>query len=111
MFMGFLCRICRCLGSGPHERKSSAIPANDAAGEERAEPEGQVLGESQADDLTVIRGIGIAIQNRLNRADIITFAHLADANPEEVRELLGTLTRGVQVEAWINRARDLVAGK
>ena len=111
MFMGFLCRICRCLGSGPHERRSSATPANDAAGEERAEPEGQVLGESQVDDLTAIRGIGIAIQNRLNRAGITTYAQLAEAKPEEVREVLGELSRGTKFEAWINQARELSSGK
>ncbi len=111
MFMGFLCRICRCLGSGPHERRSSAIPANDAAGEERAEPQGQVLGESQVDDLTAIRGIGIVIQNRLNQAGITTYAQLAEAKPEEVREVLGELSRGTKFEAWINQARELSSGK
>ncbi len=110
MFMGLLCRICRCLGNGQHERRSSAIPADDAAGEERAEPEGQVLGESQVDDLTAIRGIGIAIQNRLNRAGITTYAQLAEAKPDEVREVLGELSRGTKFEAWINQAREMASG-
>ena len=111
MFMGFLCRICRCFRSGPHERRSSAIPTNDAAGEERAEPEGQVLDESQVDDLTAIRGFGIVIQNRLNRAGITTYAQLAEAKPEEVQEVLGELSRRTKFEAWINQARELASGK
>ena len=54
------------------------------------------------DDLTAIRGIGITLQNRLNRAGITTYAELAEAKPEQVREALGKLSRGVKVEAWIS---------
>ena len=34
------------------------------------------------DDLTAILGIGITLQNRLNRAGIMTYADLAEAKPE-----------------------------
>ncbi len=61
--------------------------------------------------LTAIRGIGITMQNRLNRAGIMTYAQLAEAKPEHVREALGKLLRGAKVEAWISRARELVASK
>lgn len=63
------------------------------------------------DDLTAIQGIGITLQNRLNRAGITTYAELAEAKPEQVREALGKLSRGAKVEAWIGQARDLVASK
>ena len=122
MLMGILCRICRCLAGGQREREPSAKPAGDAVGEERTEtaPEARAEGAGQApgessdgsvDDLTTIRGIGIAVQNRLNRAGITTYAQLAEAKPEEVREVLGELSRGTKIKAWINQARELAAGK
>ena len=116
MLVGILCRICRCLAVGPREREPSAKPAGrDAVGEERAEAEGQAPGEDAEgvlDDLTAIQGIGITMQNRLNRAGITTYAQLAEAKPEHVREVLGgKLSRGAKVEAWISQARELVASK
>ncbi len=115
MLVGILCRICRCLPVGPREREPSAKPVGDAVGEERAEAKGQAPGENPGgvvDDLTAIRGIGITVQNRLNRAGITTYAQLAEAKPEHVREVLdGKLSRGASVEAWISQARDLVASK
>ncbi len=81
MLVGILCRICRCLAVGPREREPFAKPVGDAVGEERAEAEGQAPGENPEGvaDLTAIRGIGIAVQNRLNRAGITTYAQLAEA--------------------------------
>ncbi len=114
MLGGILCRICRCLVVGPREREPSAKPAGDAVVEERAEAEGQAPGENPegvVDDLTAIRGIGITVQNRLNRAGITTYAQLAEAEPEQVREALGKLSRGARVEAWISQVQDLVASK
>ncbi len=115
MLGGILFRICRCLAGGPREREPSAKPAGDAVGEERAEAEGQAPGEDAdgvVDDLTAIRGIGITMQNRLNRAGITTYAQLAEANPEHMREVLGgKLSRGAKFEAWISQALELVASK
>jgi predicted flap endonuclease-1-like 5' DNA nuclease len=114
MVVGILCRICRCLAGRPRECGPSAKPAGDAVGEERAEAEGPVPGddpEGVVDDLTAIRGIGITVQNRLNRASITTYAELAEAKPEQVREALGKLSRVAKVEAWISQARELVASK
>ncbi len=114
MLEGILSRICRCLAGRPREREPSAKPAGDAVGEGRAEAEGPVPGgdaEGVVDDLTAIQGIGIAMQNRLNRAGITTYAELAEAKPEQVREALGKLSLGAKVEAWISQARELVASK
>ncbi len=111
MLVGILCRMCRCLAVGPREREPSAKPAGDAVGEKRAEAEGQAPGEG-AGGVTAIQGIGITMQNRLNRAGITTYAQLAEAKPEYVREVLGgKLSRDAKVDAWISRARELVAGK
>ncbi len=90
MLVGILCRICRCLPVGPREREPSAKPVGDAVGEERAEAEGQAPGENPegvVDDLSAIQGIGIIMQNRLNRAGITTYAQLAEAKPEHMREV------------------------
>ena len=114
MLVGILCRICRCLPVGPREREPSAKPVSDAVGEERAEAEGQAPGENPGgvvDDLTAIQGIGITMQNRLNRAGITTYAQLAEAKPQHVREALGKLSQGASVEAWISQVQKLVASK
>ncbi len=114
MLMGILCRFCRCLAGRPREREPSAKPAGDAGGEARAEAEGQAPGlgaEGAIHDLTAIRGIGIAMQDRLNRAGITNYAKLAEAKPEHVREALGELSRGIKIEAWISQAQELAARK
>jgi predicted flap endonuclease-1-like 5' DNA nuclease len=67
--------------------------------------------ESAVDDFTAIHGIGITIQEHLNRMGITTYAQLADTKPEQLREALGRFSRGAEVEAWINKARELSAGK
>ncbi len=67
-------------------------------------------GENKADDLTVIRGIGIVTQNQLYKGGIKTYAALAGARPEELRKVLGDVARGAKIERWIAQAREL-AGK
>ena len=58
-----------------------------------------------------MRGIGISKQDRLLRAGIATYAQLAEAKPEQVREALGESSRGARVEEWISQARELAARK
>lgn len=123
MLMGILCRICRCLGAGPRERESSDTPTGTPAGDEAAQerpgtaPEARAQAQTPApaagaaDDLTAIKGIGLTTRNRLNRAGITTYARLAEAKPEQVREALGTSSRGTRVEAWISQAAKLAASK
>ncbi len=111
MLVGILCRFCRCLAARPPEHEPSAKPAGDAVGEARAEAEWQAPGQGAVDDLTAIEGIGIAMQDRLNRAGITNYAQLAEAKPEHVREALGKLLRGAKIEAWISQAQELAARK
>jgi large subunit ribosomal protein L21 len=59
------------------------------------------------DDLTVIKGIGPAVQNKLRALGITTFADLAAADPDAIlRQLKGSqpLTKG-KVQAWTEAAR------
>ncbi len=57
--------------------------------------------------MTAIRGIGIASQNRLYVAGIKSYAQLARASAEEVREILGNQGRVAKVEDWIAQAKEL----
>lgn len=61
---------------------------------------------ARADDLTAIKGIGPTFAKRLNDAGITTFAALAAATPEQLREV----TRAPAVanpEEWIAQARSM----
>jgi predicted flap endonuclease-1-like 5' DNA nuclease len=89
-----LSRLWRTLGDvtrkEPHEATAKEAP-----------------GENKADDLIVIRGIGNATQDQLYKAGIKTYAAVAGARPEELREVLGDVARGAKVERWIAQAREL----
>ena len=114
MLVAILCRFCRCFAGRPREHEPSAKPTGEAVGEARAEAEGQAPGqgaEGAIHDLTAIRGIGIVMQDRLNRVGITNYAQLAEAKPEHVREALGKLSRGTKIEAWISQAQELAARK
>ncbi len=88
-----LCGLWRC-----------AVPSQGR--EQTGEPN-----DSTSDDLTVIRGIGIATQDRLYRAGIKSFSELAQSSPEKIREALGKMARGAKVETWIEEAGGLAKAK
>ncbi len=88
-----LCRLWRC--EMPSQSRDQTEESN----------------KSSTDDLTVIRGIGIVTQDRLCRAGIKSFSQLAQASPEKLREILGTMARGARVEAWVKEAAGLAKGK
>ncbi len=91
-----LCRCWGCLAPGPERRERAADKA------EAGEPP-----EVSPDDLAAIRGIGMATQDRLYRAGIKSYGQLAQASPEEVREILGKFAGGASVEKWIAEAKQL----
>ncbi len=91
-----LCRWLACPAPGPGRRERAADKAAANSPD-----------ESSSDDLTAIRGIGIATQNRLYRAGIKSYGQLARATPEDVRKILGKLARGADVEDWIAQAKQL----
>lgn len=71
----------------------------------------KVLMSRENDDLTVIRGIGPAIQHHLRETlDVRTFSDLAALSADEIESQLGSrvmLVQPDQIEAWINQAREL----
>jgi hypothetical protein len=91
-----LCRWFGCPAPGPERQQRSADKATASPPD-----------ESSSDDLTAIRGIGIATQNRLYRAGIKSYGQLARASPAEAREILGKFAGGASVEKWIARAKQL----
>ncbi len=56
------------------------------------------------DTLTDIQGLSIAAEDRLRRAGITSCSRLAKSSPQEVREVLGYLAAGFNVENWIAQA-------
>ncbi len=91
-----LCRMWRCPAPGPGRQERAADKAAASSPD-----------ESSSDDLTAIREIGIATQNRLYRASIKSYGQLARASPAEVREILGKFAGGASVEKWIAQAKQL----
>ncbi len=85
-----LCRKCNRTLFGPvsQERPSQEV-------------------EENPDDLTTIRGIGITTQNRLNASGIRTFAQLAAASPDDLRETFGSRVTEGKIKHWIADARKL----
>ena len=70
----------------------------------RPEP---VQRKSEKDDLKAIKGIGPAIEKKLNNSGIQTFADLARLTPGELENILGTTRRLVQEGNLISQAKKL----
>jgi large subunit ribosomal protein L21 len=64
--------------------------------------------ERVADDLTVIKGIGPAVQKKLTELSIVTFSDLAEADPEALtEEFKGSQPISIaRVRAWTEAARE-----
>jgi len=60
-----------------------------------------------ADDLMAIRGIGPAMQSRLNKGGLHTYRQLATTTPDELHQILGDVSRLANLEEWISEARKL----
>jgi len=70
-----------------------------------------VQAASEKDNLKVIKGIGPAIEKRLNEAGIYTFAALARLSTQELENILGTTRRLVQEGNLIEQAKQLARQK
>ena len=65
----------------------------------------EALVETEADDLTVIEGIGPKISATLNQAGIMTYAQLADAEADRLDQIINQAgLRMVSVETWSEQA-------
>ena len=59
------------------------------------------------DTLTDTQGLTFAVENRLRQAGIKTCGELAETSPQEIREILGYLAQGFNVEQWFEHTRAL----
>ena len=95
-------RVPKDQAKPPEEAKKRAPSATQQSGE----PE--VTRQVVSDDLTVIKGIGPAIQEKLRALGIATFSDLARADPKALTERL----KGAQpisearVRGWTEAARQ-----
>jgi predicted flap endonuclease-1-like 5' DNA nuclease len=85
------------------EAKSLTLPAIQTANQSRP-----IATDTRNDDLKLIKGIGPAIEKKLNNAGIHTFDALARLTVAELENILGNTKRLVQNEAdLIEQAKDL----
>jgi large subunit ribosomal protein L21 len=68
---------------------------------------GPVQTTNRKDDLQMIRGIGPAIEKKLNNAGILTFEALAGLSVEELEQILGNARRLAQEGDLIKQAKKL----
>jgi large subunit ribosomal protein L21 len=74
----------------------------------RAAPQAAPLQTANTkDDLQVIKGIGPAIEKKLNNAGILTFESLAVLSTEQLENILGSTRRLVQEGNLISQAKKL----
>jgi large subunit ribosomal protein L21 len=93
----------------PPEQAKERAPG---ATQQSAGREPEVAQQEVSDDLTAIKGIGPAVQEKLRALGIATFSDLARADPKALTERL----KGAQpisearVRSWIEAARQRVKG-
>lgn len=91
------------------EEPSAPSPPPAATRDQDAPPETAPEAAPRRDDLTTIKGIGPAMQTRLDAMGIHGFADLAHAEAAGLAERLkadGAVISTRQVEAWIAAARE-----
>jgi predicted flap endonuclease-1-like 5' DNA nuclease len=87
---------------GASAQDASRVP------EEVVEQQVPTAEEVVPDDLTVIKGIGPAVQGKLRSLGITTFRDLATANPDDLAEQLkgSQPVSKARVHGWIKAARE-----
>ena len=65
---------------------------------------------AEADDLTLIDGIGPAFASRLQEGGVYTFEKLAQMTPQQIRSTARLQPWQGEPEAWIAEAQELSAG-
>lgn len=93
----------------PHAMAES-LSADLKASEREA---GEDARSADADDLTVIKGIGSATQRKLSTFGIKTLADLAASDPEKLFAKLSSSQpiSAARVKRWIKAAQDRTAGR
>ncbi len=98
-------RLWRRPAQAPTATTAPRPSPSDTPVPERSEAKPNEAGRE--DDLTAIKGIGAATQQRLHVAGIKSYSQLAHATPKEVGRALAGSRPGARVEQWIRRADEL----
>jgi predicted flap endonuclease-1-like 5' DNA nuclease len=96
------------------KKKSEEQPAADAASVEAEVPEPPAEAEVvEPDDLTAIEGIGPKIAGLLQAAGITTYARLADAEVDQLRQMMKEADLGgiAHPDTWPQQAKMAAAGE
>ncbi len=91
------------VNTKPAEKKAERPASDDKA----------TAKSSEADDLSLLSGVGPVLEKKLREAGITTFRQIAELTPEQAKELdekLGLRGR-IEREEWIEQAKELMAGK
>lgn len=98
--------------------EKAAAPVAEAPAEAAAEPSGtapELFAEApeKVDDLKQITGVGPALEEKLNKLGVYTFAQVASWNPDQIAWIDDTLSFKGRVERddWVGQAELLAAGK
>lgn len=84
----------------------------DNAEAELAGLRAQLAGTHHADDLKMIKGIGLVFERRLYAAGITTFTELADTSDEAIVAIVKARNRqAVDLDFWRQQAREFAAKK
>lgn len=92
----------------PMSPETRSMPQAETPPVETPAPTQTVLAK---DDLKTIKGIGPAIEKKLNNAGILTYAALAGLSVEELEHILGSTKRLVQSEKNLIAQAKKLAGK
>lgn len=68
----------------------------------------------QANNLTLINGISLWIEERLNMLDIYTYSQISKLTPidiETITDILGLSIGRIEREKWVNQAKELAKSK
>jgi len=114
--------LCRCwLPTTKGEQKSDAEAkpsptiADDVSTDLRTAGGEDGVGQeaADADDLTVIKGVGPVVQTKLRSFGITSLAALAASDPEALAAKLKTSQpiSTTRVKGWIEAAQDKTAGR
>jgi predicted flap endonuclease-1-like 5' DNA nuclease len=90
---------------------TDAGDAETAAAPEDAGDASESSASAAPEDLTVIEGIGPRINEVLHAAGVLTMAHLADAEPDQLRQILRDANLNLaDPQTWPEQARYAAAG-
>jgi large subunit ribosomal protein L21 len=106
-------RITEILTGGAKPEGKAAKPAPKAETKAEAAPARTAEAQAEADDLSLIAGIGPKILNNLNELGYTRFAQIAALTPDEVEKVETAIKSKGRVarDEWIEQAKELMAGK